>query len=84
MRNIVNALLLHEDKILLARRSQHRKAYPDRWSFPGGHVETGETIEAGRAIQPSWTMNIQNFVGLLSTKQARSLIWPWRNIGRCS
>ncbi|MBK6706233.1 MAG: NUDIX domain-containing protein [Sphingomonadales bacterium] len=45
MRNIVNALLLHEDKILLARRSQHRKAYPDRWSFPGGHVETGETIE---------------------------------------
>lgn len=44
MRNIVNALLLSEDKILLARRSPHRKAYPDLWSFPGGHVEGDETL----------------------------------------
>lgn len=44
MRNIVNALLLSEDKILLARRSHHRKAYPDLWSFPGGHVEGDETL----------------------------------------
>jgi 8-oxo-dGTP diphosphatase len=45
MRNIVNALLLSEDKILLARRSAHRKAYPDLWSFPGGHVESDETFD---------------------------------------
>ena len=45
MRNIVNALLIREGEILLARRSPQRKAYPDCWSFPGGHVESGETIE---------------------------------------
>ncbi|MCC6480144.1 MAG: NUDIX domain-containing protein [Sphingomonadaceae bacterium] len=44
MRNIVNALLLREGKVLLARRSRHRKAYPDLWSFPGGHVEGDETL----------------------------------------
>lgn len=44
MRNIVNALLLSEDKVLLARRSAQRKAYPDLWSFPGGHVEDNETF----------------------------------------
>jgi 8-oxo-dGTP pyrophosphatase MutT (NUDIX family) len=46
MRHIVNALLLREGKVLLARRAPHRAAYPDRWSFPGGHVEANETLDA--------------------------------------
>lgn len=45
MRQIVNALLLRDGQVLLAKRSPHRRAYPDRWSFPGGHVEAGETFE---------------------------------------
>lgn len=45
MRNIVNALLISDDKVLLVRRSPNRKAYPDRWSFPGGHVESDEKLE---------------------------------------
>ena len=45
MRVIVNALLLRGGSVLLARRSPQRKAYPDLWSFPGGHVEAGETLE---------------------------------------
>ncbi|MDR6874746.1 mutator protein MutT [Bosea sp. BE125] len=45
MDDIVNALLLKDDAVLLARRSPHRKAYPGLWSFPGGHVQAGETLE---------------------------------------
>ena len=45
MRNIVNAVLLRRNRVLLARRSPQRKAYGDLWSFPGGHVEVGETFE---------------------------------------
>ncbi len=46
MRHIVNGLLLSEGKVLLARRSKARAAYPDLWSFPGGHVESQETLSA--------------------------------------
>jgi 8-oxo-dGTP diphosphatase len=45
VRNIVNGLLVREDLVLLARRSAHRSAYPNLWSFPGGHVEPDETLD---------------------------------------
>ena len=46
MRHIVNGLLVSEGKVLLARRSKARAAYPDLWSFPGGHMESQETLTA--------------------------------------
>lgn len=45
MRQIVNGLLLKDSNILLARRSAARANYPGCWSFPGGHVEPGESRE---------------------------------------
>jgi 8-oxo-dGTP diphosphatase len=43
--DIVNAVMLRDDRVLLARRSAARRAYPNLWSFPGGHVEAGESLE---------------------------------------
>lgn len=43
MRQIVNALLVRRATVLLAKRSLRRTAYPGVWSFPGGHVEKGES-----------------------------------------
>ncbi len=43
MRQIVNALLVRRAAVLLAKRSLRRKAYPGVWSFPGGHIEEGES-----------------------------------------
>jgi len=45
MREIVNGLLLQGESILLAHRSSARSSYPDTWSFPGGHVDDGETLQ---------------------------------------
>ena len=45
MKDIVKAMLLRGTNVLLARRSSARRTYPDRWSFPGGHVETGEALD---------------------------------------
>src|SRR5436309_1462601 len=45
MTDIVNGLLLRNGTVLLARRSAGRQAYPNRWSFPGGHVEAGESLD---------------------------------------
>jgi 8-oxo-dGTP diphosphatase len=58
MRNIVNALLLRQGSVLLARRSPHRKAYPGLWSFPGGHVEAGETLEQALIREVSEEVNV--------------------------
>lgn len=44
IRNIVNGLLVEKGAVLLARRSPFRPSYPGLWSFPGGHVEHGETL----------------------------------------
>jgi len=45
MTDIVNGLLLRKGEVLMARRCAGRRLYPDTWSFPGGHVEEGETLE---------------------------------------
>ena len=58
MRNVVNALLLREGSVLLARRSPHRKAYPGLWSFPGGHVEAEETLEQALTREASEEVNV--------------------------
>ena len=39
------AILLHEMKVLLARRTIFRNNYPGIWDFVGGHCEAGETFE---------------------------------------
>jgi 8-oxo-dGTP diphosphatase len=45
MQDIVNAIFVRAGTVLLSRRSPGRKAYPNCWSFPGGHVEPGEPRE---------------------------------------
>jgi mutator protein MutT len=44
MPDIVNALLIRSGTVLLSRRSPGRNTYPNCWSFPGGHVESGESL----------------------------------------
>jgi 8-oxo-dGTP diphosphatase len=44
VRRIVNALFVRNGDVLLARRSSHRSAYPDLWSFLGGHQEQHEAF----------------------------------------
>ncbi|MGP3710009.1 NUDIX domain-containing protein [Brucella sp. RRSP16] len=51
MPDIVNAVLPGSQGILLGRRSPDRRAYPNRWSFPGGHVEAGEDLDCATATR---------------------------------
>ncbi|MGI9374110.1 MAG: NUDIX domain-containing protein, partial [Hyphomicrobiales bacterium] len=45
MVDIVNGLLVRDQKVLMAHRSPLRRNYPNTRSFPGGHVEPGETLQ---------------------------------------
>ena len=41
--DVVTGALVREGRVLLVHRSRHRRAYPDVWDLPGGHVEPGES-----------------------------------------
>ena len=66
IRNIVNAIFLRGDCVLLARRSPSKKAYPNLWSFPGGHVEDMETLEQAlkREVREELGVELSHFVPL--------------------
>jgi 8-oxo-dGTP diphosphatase len=42
---VVAALIVQSQKILLGKRSVERKLYPDVWDMFGGHVEPGEATD---------------------------------------
>ena len=43
MVKVVVGALVHERRVLLAYRSQNKRAYPGVWELPGGVVEAGES-----------------------------------------
>jgi 8-oxo-dGTP diphosphatase len=43
MHEVVVGALVREGRVLLVHRSPNRRAYPDVWDLPGGHIETGES-----------------------------------------
>jgi len=40
-----NAIILNDNKILLIKRSNYTKAFPNMWACPGGRADEGETPE---------------------------------------
>lgn len=45
MTKIVCAAFVHQSKLLLVRRSAHRKWHPNCWDLVGGHVDKGEQLD---------------------------------------
>ena len=43
--NVVGAILIHNEKIILVKRSNNLKVMPNKYEFPGGKVEMGETLQ---------------------------------------
>lgn len=43
MRECVAALVIKEGRVLLGKRSERRRFYPDIWDFFGGHQISGES-----------------------------------------
>lgn len=43
MHEVVVGALVRQGRVLLVHRSPTRRAYPDVWDLPGGHLEAGES-----------------------------------------
>jgi 8-oxo-dGTP diphosphatase len=63
MKTVTAAILVHEGKILIARRREGDRL-AGKWEFPGGTVESGETPELSlrRELKEEFDINIE--VGL--------------------
>ena len=68
--------LVRDGRVLLCHRVPQKADNPDRWDFPGGHVEAGESDgealarelqeEVGVAIEPSsrrWDLEVRRDTG---------------------
>lgn len=57
---VVAAIIIKNDKVLIARRAAHKKM-PGKWEFPGGKVEAGETPELAleREIYEEFGVQVQ-------------------------
>ena len=63
MQGVVTAALVREGRVLLVRRSRHRRAYPGVWDLPGGHIETGETELAALTREMHEELGVQIATG---------------------
>ncbi len=59
---VSGALIVREGKVLLGRRSPHRRICPDTWDLIGGHVETGESLDAALVRE------LREEIGVLPTR----------------
>ena len=75
LRVSVNAYIVHDDKILLQRRSDN-----GHWNLPGGGVEIGETLEIAlhREIleETGLTVDITRYIGVYSDPLETVLAYP--------
>lgn len=44
---VLTGILKDNDEFLVVKRSENDELYPGAWEFPGGHLETGETLKEG-------------------------------------
>jgi 8-oxo-dGTP diphosphatase len=44
MKQVVAALIVQDDKVLICQRTRHQ-TMPLKWEFPGGKIEPGEKLE---------------------------------------
>jgi mutator protein MutT len=63
MHKVVLAALVRKGRVLLVHRSPNRRAYPDVWDLPGGHIESGETELTALAREVHEELGVQIATG---------------------
>lgn len=66
MQEVVVGALVREGRVLLVHRSPDRRAYPDVWDLPGGHIESGESELRALTREMHEELGVQIVTGSLS------------------
>ena len=54
------AIIYKDSKYLLLRRSLNKKAFPGKWTVPGGGLETDDYINTPKTTKDHWYFAIKN------------------------
>ncbi|MAP61384.1 MAG: hypothetical protein CMF82_00280 [Candidatus Marinimicrobia bacterium] len=61
MPEVVGAVLVTNNKVILTKRSSNCKSYPNKFEFPGGKVEKGEGLKQAlvRELKEELTIDVE-------------------------
>jgi 8-oxo-dGTP diphosphatase len=62
MKQVVAALIVRDDKILICQRTRHQ-TMPLQWEFPGGKIEAGEKLEEALRRELDEELGIMAVIG---------------------
>jgi 8-oxo-dGTP diphosphatase len=90
MTNVVGAVLIEKNKIILPKRSEMLKKMPNKFEFPGGKVEKNETLKEAlkRELQEELSIDVdfENIIefpnNVLATEKftlSIFLVKKWKN-----
>jgi 8-oxo-dGTP pyrophosphatase MutT (NUDIX family) len=54
------AIIYKDGKYLILKRSPHKKAFPNKWTVPGGGLETDDYINTPKTTNDHWYFAIEN------------------------
>ncbi|KKR12510.1 MAG: NUDIX hydrolase [Candidatus Wolfebacteria bacterium GW2011_GWC2_39_22] len=54
------AIIYKDDKFLITKRSPHKKAFPNKWTVPGGGLETDDYTKTPKTTADHWYFAIEN------------------------
>ena len=60
LHRVTSTAIIHKNgKYLIVRRSAHKKAFPGKWTVPGGGLEVDDYINSPKTTKDSWYFGIE-------------------------
>lgn len=61
LHGVVSTAIIHKNgKYLLVQRSKNEKAFPGKWTVPGGRLETEDYIHLPKTTSEHWYFALEN------------------------
>jgi len=74
---VATAIIVKDGKFLIAKRAAHEKAFPNRWTVPGGKLNTSEYTNRNPDAKELWYNVVEDLVTREVKEEAGLEIFEW-------